>query len=154
MSVRTKSIGALFVVLAIILVVNPRMVNNVYETILGRLFLIGIVIFFAMNNITLGLLAVLAIIVASNQFSFLVEGMENNVTTDKPPVQIQVQMPDKKKTDEVEGVDKEDIKNAIMSKDSKQLPVVVSKSDEVTASSESILNPSAKLEGFSSYANY
>jgi hypothetical protein len=152
MSVRTKSIGALFVVLAIILVVNPRMVNNVYETILGRLFLIGIVIFFAMNNITLGLLAVLAIIVASNQFSFLVEGMENNVTTDKPPVQIQ--MPDKKKTDEVEGVDKEDIKNAIMSKDSKQLPVVVSKSDEVTASSESILNPSAKLEGFSSYANY
>jgi hypothetical protein len=30
----------------------------------------------------------------------------------------------------------------------------VSKSDEVTASSEAILNPSAKLEGFSSYASY
>lgn len=150
MSVKTKSIGALFVVLAIILVVNPRMVNNVYETILGRLFLIGVVIFFAMNNVTLGLLAALAIIVASNQFSFLVEGMENNVTTNKPPVQ----SPDKKKTDEDEGVDKEDIKNAIMPKDSKQLPVVVSKSDEVTASSEALLNPSAKLEGFSSYASY
>lgn len=151
MSVKTKSIGALFVVLAIILVVNPRMVNNVYETILGRLFLIGVVIFFAMNNVTLGLLAALAIIVASNQFSFLVEGMENNVTATSQP---SVQAPDKKKTDDAEGVDKEDIKNAIMPKDSKQLPVVVSKSDEVTASSEAILNPSAKLEGFSSYASY
>jgi hypothetical protein len=150
MSVKTKSIGALFVVLAIILVVNPRMVNNVYETILGRLFLIGVVIFFAMNNVTLGLLAALAIIVASNQFSFLVEGMENNVTASQPSVQAL----DKKKTDDAEGVDKEDIKNAIMPKDSKQLPVVVSKSDEVTASSEAILNPSAKLEGFSSYASY
>lgn len=150
MSVKTKSIGALFVVLAIILVVNPRMVNNVYETILGRLFLIGVVIFFAMNNVTLGLLAALAIIVASNQFSFLVEGMENNITASQPSVQA----PDKKNTDDAEGVDKEDIKNAIMPKDSKQLPVVVSKSDEVTASSEALLNPSAKLEGFSSYASY
>jgi len=88
MSIKTQSIGALFVALVIILAVNPKIVNNIYGTILGRLFLICIVIFFAINNTTLGLLVALAIITASNQFgSFveaslpMVEGMENGTPT-------------------------------------------------------------------------
>ena len=57
MSVKTKSIGALFVALVIILAVNPKVINNIYGTILGRLFLVCVVIFFAMNNVTLNFLA-------------------------------------------------------------------------------------------------
>lgn len=176
-----QSIGALFVALIIILAVNPKIVNNIYGSILGRLFLVLIVIFFAMNNITLGLLMVLAIITALNQFgSFveatlpLVEGMENET-----PVTIGEENIDTKGTQKVLtasatndakkkisdlkntisegtlGIDKEDIKMAIMPKDSKQIPIdsKMNSSSEVNASSSGMLNSnSAKLEGFSSFA--
>ena len=82
MSIKIQSIGALFVALVIILAINPTIVHNMYSSILGRLFLILIVIFFAMNNLTLGLLMVLTIITALNQYGSFVEGMENK-TIDK-----------------------------------------------------------------------
>jgi hypothetical protein len=72
----TKCVIALFVGLLIILAVNPRMINNIYSTILGRLVLIGVVIFLAMNNLVLGLLVALAIISSINQFGSFVEGMD------------------------------------------------------------------------------
>ncbi len=75
MSIKFQSIVALFVALVIILAINPTIVRNMYGSILGRLFLILIVIFFAINNITLGLLIVLTIITALNQYGSLVEGM-------------------------------------------------------------------------------
>ena len=78
---KTKGVIALFVALMVILAVNPRTVNNIYSTILGRLVLIGAVIFFSMNNLVLGLLVALAIITATNQFGSFVEGME---TMDTP----------------------------------------------------------------------
>ena len=53
---KTNSIVALFVALIVILAVNPRMVNNIYSSVLGRLFLIGILIFLSMKSVTLGLL--------------------------------------------------------------------------------------------------
>lgn len=176
MSVKTKSIGALFVVLVIILAVNPKSVNNMYNTILGRLFLIGVVIFFSMNNTTLGLLSALAIITASNQFGSFVEGMEN-ATTPTTPTTIGEENTDtsggqtvltkdaadavKKKISELkqdiaDGVDKEDIKNAIMSKQSNTIPVDpnMNSSSDVSASSASMLKPSASsIEGFMSYAS-
>ena len=176
MSVKTQSIGALFVVLVIILGLNPKMVNNIYRTILGRLFLICIVIFFSMNNTTLGLLVALAIIAASNQFGSFVEGMdtmetsttvgeENVTTTGEQKVMTASATEDAKKrisdlkekiSEGTSGIDKEDIKAAIMSKDSKQIPVDtnMNSSDEVSASSSAMLNPSAKLEGFSSFSPY
>ena len=77
---KTKGIGALFIALAIILAIKPVLIHNVYHSILGRLFLIALVIFFSMNNITLGLLVALAIIAASNQFAPFVEGMESGTT--------------------------------------------------------------------------
>jgi hypothetical protein len=175
MSVKTKSIAALFVALVIILAVNPKVVNNIYGSFLGRLFLVGIVIFLTMNNKTLGLLATLAIITALNQFGSLVEGMENETpttigdnnddTTGSQPVLTKDSVNNiaKKRiselkqttTDETIGVNKEDIKTAIMSKNSKTIPVDknMTSSTEVAASSSSMLNPSSStLEGFSSYA--
>jgi hypothetical protein len=161
---KTKSIGALFVVLVIILAVKPRLVNNMYSTILGRLFLLGIVIFMSMNNLTLGLLAALTIIAASNQFGFLVEGMENigddnvEVTGEQQVLtKSAVATAKKDKLSEIKnsadelGIDKEDIKNAIASKDSKSIPLDpnVMKSEEVSAFKESMLsNTSTLTEGF------
>jgi hypothetical protein len=179
MSVKTKSIGALFVALVIILAVNPKVVNNMYSSLLGRLFLVCVVIFFAMNNTTLGLLAVLAIITASNQFGSFVEGMDNMETTTPTTVgeenvdttggqtvltkgavadTVKKRVSDLKQSvaDGTVGVDKEDIKTAIMARDSKTMPLdpnMNSSGDGVNAFTSGMLNSSnTTLEGFSAYA--
>lgn len=174
MSLKSKSIGALFVALVIILAISPRIINNVYSSILGRIFLIGVVIFFAMNNTTLGLLVALAIITASNQFGSFVEGMENEtpttvgddnvastgeqkVLTKSATETAKKKISDLKQesADGTTGVDKEDIKAAIMSKPSNSIPIGpdIKSSEEVSAATSGMLKPSASsLEGFSSYA--
>ena len=191
MSIKNQSIGALFVALVIILAIHPTIVNNMYSSILGRLFLILIVIFFAINNITLGLLIVLTIITALNQYgSFvegmlplveatlplveatlpLVEGMENGspVTVGEDNTNVAGVQPvltesninsinklKRKHFDETIGIDKEDMKITMMSKDSNQIPVDpnMNRSSEVNAASSGMLNAgSAKIEGFSSFA--
>lgn len=176
MSVKTKSIGALVVALAIILAINPRMIYNMYSTILGRIIFLGVIIFISMNNTSLGLLVALAVIAATNQFGPLVEGLDNigednssttgnkkvltksavetsnsesNDTEDKQKRMSEL----KKKADEL-GIDKEDIKNAIASKDSKSMPISSnSSSEDVSAFKESMLNNSSRLtEGFCPFA--
>jgi uncharacterized protein YxeA len=56
----------LFVLLVLVLVINPRIIKNIYNSFLGRIILIIIVLFFAMNSMTLGLLTALVFIIASN----------------------------------------------------------------------------------------
>lgn len=173
-----QNIGALFVVLVIILAVNPRIINDIYSSLLGRLLLVCLVIFFAIHNTTLGLLVALAIIVSLNQFGSFVENMENitppttigedNITnntgqtilTKSATEDAKKNMNNIKKTipdqNDTLGVDKEDIKTAIMSKDSKQIPVDpnMNSSSEVNASSSGMLKPSsASFEGFSTFAS-
>jgi hypothetical protein len=179
MSIKTKSISALFVALVIILAVNPYLLNNIYNSILGRLLLIGIVVFFSMNNLIMGLLIALAIISASNQFSPFVEGMQNETTigedntsstgrqrvltgdavkqitqnmTPEQQDEISKRLSDLKAKAEAAGVDTEAIKNAIMSKDSKTIPVDPNSknSEDVSASSEGILRKT-NLESFRPY---
>lgn len=173
-----QNIGALFVALVIILAVNPRILNDIYGSILGRLLLVCLVIFFAMHNITLGLLVALAIIVSLNEFGSFVENMENisppttigedninnnvgqtiltkSATENAKKNMINVKQPIPEQNDSP-GIDKEDIKAAIMSKDSKQIPVdpSMNSSSEVNASSSGILKPSsASFEGFSTFAS-
>lgn len=175
MSVKTQSIGALFVALVIILAVNPKVVNNMYGSLLGRLFLVCVVIFFAMNNTTLGLLVALAVITASNQFGSFVEGMDNQtpttvgeenvnttggqtVLTNSAAEAAKKKISDLKQSiaDGTVGVDKEDIKTAIMSKDSNTIIPPAKNlinNTEVNPSSSAMLNSSkSTLEGFSPYA--
>ncbi len=171
MSFKTQSIAALFVALVIILVVNPKIVNNIHGNILGRLFLVCLVAFISMHNTTLGLLVALVIITALNQFGSFVEGMDNQTPTtigeDNVTIgdqQVLTKSATKKtisdlKDDLALGIDKEDIKAAIMAKNSKQIPVDTnmnsSASGEVNASTTSMLKPSsASIEGFSSYASF
>jgi len=178
MNIKTKSITTLFVALVIILAVNPRSVNNIYNSILGRVFLIGIVILFSMNNLTLGLLAALAIIAASNQFSNFVEGMENGTTigedntnsTGTQPVltnsavrqaretidlspeqqeQVSQNISDLKEKSTTAGVDIESIKNTIMSKESNSIPVYSnSNNSDNVTASPPTILTSSNLEGF------
>lgn len=64
---------SLFVLLVIVLMVKPIFYNNMYNNVLGRVVLIAIMLFFATNNVTLGLLVALIIIIGTNMV--FVEGM-------------------------------------------------------------------------------
>jgi hypothetical protein len=69
-----QSCLGLFMILVVILLVNPGFYNNMYNNILGRLLIIILIIFFAMNNVTLGLLVALIIIIGTNMY--FTEGLE------------------------------------------------------------------------------
>ena len=71
---KTHSIVAIFIALVVILAINPKMVNTLYSSVLGRLLLISIVILLSMKNVTLGLLVALTIISGLNQLGSFVEG--------------------------------------------------------------------------------
>jgi hypothetical protein len=73
---KMHGVSGLFVLLVIILMVKPIFYNNMYNNVLGRVVLIAILLFFATNSVTLGLLVALIIIIGTN-ISF-VEGMKNN----------------------------------------------------------------------------
>jgi hypothetical protein len=149
---KTKGIVALFVALVVILGLNPRVVFNVYDSVIGRLVLIAVIIFFSMCNTTLGLLLVLALIIILNRFtsfSTFTEGFntldtvpstvgeDNDTTTGQQQVLTRSASSTEKKDTQPSpkiseikakaaapsaGVDMQDIQNAIMPKDSKTLP--------------------------------
>ena len=137
---KTHSIVAIFIALVVILEINPKMVNTLYSSVLGRLFLIRIVILLSMKNVSLGLLVALTIISGLNQLGSFVEGFEattvgeDNVdATGKqivltnaaqgPTVNSAKQkISDLKAQAATNGVDKEDIKAALQAKDSSTIP--------------------------------
>jgi hypothetical protein len=82
MDKKTAGNISLFVILAIILAINPRYLINIYNTMLGRLVLIIVIIYLSMNRVTLGLLAALVLIIILNEFGSFTEGMENIATPD------------------------------------------------------------------------
>ena len=65
----------LFLLLVVILIIKPRVFYNLYNHILGRVLLIGVILFFTVCNVTLGLFAALCLIIASNMF--FIEGLDN-----------------------------------------------------------------------------
>jgi hypothetical protein len=141
MKFNQETMESLFFIFIIILAIFPKPVHYLYKTMLGRLVLLSIVIYFTVNNMTLGLLMALVIIAASNQLNPFIEGM--TIGDDN----------EEKKEKEIikGGVDKEDIKIAITSKESNTLPVSTTTSnEEVDASTEGMLGES-KLEGFANF---
>ena len=58
----------LFLLLVAFLVLKPRVILNIYNNILGRVLLIGLVLFFTTCNVALGLLSALCLITVSNMF--------------------------------------------------------------------------------------
>ena len=136
----------LFFVLLIILSIKPQIITNLYSSIFGRLFLILIVLFFSMNNITLGLLTAIIIIISSNMF--VIEGMDTMNSTKDNEEEKDITVKDIKNITETpidlpqlpdvtQGVDIEAIKESIKSIQSNSLPVPpMTSSQEPTPSSK------------------
>jgi cytoskeletal protein RodZ len=147
----------LFTLLIIVLIVNPRSLNNLYNNTLGRLALITLIIFFAMHNVTLGLLAALCVIIASNMYMF--EGLEGMSDEDKEKLKDKVTTATTSTdpttatttttTHSTDGVDKEAIKDSIQAKASNA--ITVAKADFASTEVEPTAAPSTTTqEGFSS----
>jgi hypothetical protein len=79
---KKHGILGLFLLLVVILVLKPRIILNMYDNILGRVVLIGIVVFFTTCNVALGLLAALCLIIISNIFSIVGSNMEGLTNLD------------------------------------------------------------------------
>jgi hypothetical protein len=131
--------------------------------------LISIVIFLSMKSVSLGLLVVLTIIAASNQFGSLTEGFEmpKTIGEDNIPItgqqKVLTNSETTKKISDLKatvdsgevGVDKEDIKATIMAKDSKtmQPDPNMMKNDDVSAFNPGMLTKTTSVtEGFCPYA--
>ena len=174
---KTHSIVAIFIALVVILAINPKMVNTLYSSVLGRLFLISIVILLSMKNVTLGLLVALTIISGLNQLGSFVEGSfvegfeattvgEDNVDSTGKQIVLtnaaqgttvnsaKQKISDLKAQAATNGVDKEDIKAALQAKDSSTIPTDpnMTTNDAVEAFTTNMLRPSSLTKGFYSAA--
>jgi hypothetical protein len=174
---KTHSIVAIFIALVVILAINPKMVNTLYSSVLGRLFLISIVILLSMKNVTLGLLVALTIISGLNQLGSFVEGSfvegfegttvgEDNVDSTGKQIVLtnaaqgttvnsaKQKISDLKAQAATNGVDKEDIKAALQAKDSSTIPTNpnMTTNDSVEAFTTNMLRPSSLTKGFYSSA--
>ena len=180
---RLHMLLALFIAFLLIIVWKPGHIYDAYQqSILGRIVLIGVVIFFAKENMVLGLLAALILIAVSNQFGMRIEGLDTMPTTigddnatatatastsaipvtttasaatantnideqAKKVDEIKKKLSDLKAKLDEDGVDREDIKDAIKAKPSNSMPVdksAVSSTEDVAPA-----EPSTK-EGFGS----
>jgi hypothetical protein len=178
---KKHGILGLFLLLVVALILKPRVLFNLHKNILGRVVLIGVVLFFTSFNVTLGLLAALCLIIASNMF--FMEGLTNLNGDEKSMIQpgltvgedkvqegsVSVETKEKvknakTKADESDvtiselqeqaqegGVDKEQIRESIESKSSKSIPT-----DKSTFRSEEVsANDPTTTEPFrSSYSNF
>ena len=143
---KMHGLGFLFVMLVVFLIVNPRAIHNMYNNILGRVVLIALIILFSMNNVTLGLLVALCIIIATNMYMF--EGLENMPVGAKPTdatTKPQTDATTKPQTDTInvttsaaelkdklkqsnsstttDGIDKVTMESTLMSKPANSMPV-------------------------------
>lgn len=187
-----KLLVALFIALIVILAIDPRIMYNSYNQLIGRIVLIAVLIFFTMHNTTLGLLVALILIISLNKFSVFAEGLETMTastmagntastptTIGEDNVPITGSQPvltrdatknisntpnptisELKDKQAIAGVDKEDIRNSILPKDSKTIPVnpaTMKSSDSVSAHSPNTIAKAPLTEGFcpclTSYSN-
>jgi K+-sensing histidine kinase KdpD len=149
---KKHGILGLFLLLVVILIVNPRVFYNLYNNILGRVLLIGVILFFTTFNVTLGLFAALCLIIASNMFfteglttlngsdsTMIQPGMtigDDNVTQSSLPddakIKVTTKAAEKDKGTkisvlmdkaETQGVDRQTIQETMQSKSSKSIPI-------------------------------
>ena len=149
MKFKSQIMGALFLALVVILTLKPKIINNIYDNLLGRVFLICVIIFVSMNNVTLGLLVVLVIITALNQFGSFTEGFEPNGQSVIRAVQMNLNNPNiisNLKEDGISSINLQDLRNTTMPKDSNTIQVDknMNRSEEVDPSTSNMLNSNLK----------
>ena len=107
----------LFIMLVSVLAISPKTIKDAYDTILGRICLLAVVVFVSNENITLGLLVVLILIISLNMY--LIEGLENNQESGSKCQNLVSKL---KTIVNEEGVCKETIEDSVKPKSSKSLP--------------------------------
>jgi hypothetical protein len=70
---------ALFVLLVAIVCLHPEMVKKLNQTVLGRLIIVAIIVYFSVHNTTVGILAALVIICVMQSYIYR-EGFEGGAT--------------------------------------------------------------------------
>lgn len=132
-----------FILLALFILTNPKMVNDLNNHLIGKVIIISLIIYFTNYSLVLGLLCVFIYFMILDNYKYIIEGLETqqpenkNLLTEEQKNKIKEQhittentvgsIPEEKKinisTNNQTGIDREDIKNSIASKDSNTLPI-------------------------------
>lgn len=75
---------ALFVLLVVVVCVNPSMIKKLNQTVLGRLILVAIIVYFSVHNTTAGILAALVIICVMQSYVYQ-EGFDGSGAVSATP---------------------------------------------------------------------
>lgn len=131
----------LFILILIVMFMNPRIINDVNKSILGRIALIGLVIYFTCHNTTLGLLVALCLIIAINMF--VMEGIDETLAPEvEEEEEKSVTMP---MPTEEDGIDTQTAHESIQPVESNTIPV---SKDTFSSVDVAPLNPEDRKEGF------
>jgi hypothetical protein len=132
-----------FILIFIISWINPELIYNLNKFYIGKLIILMIIIFFSSENIILGLLAIFIYFAILDEYRYVIEGMTNEeqiitkdtigeIKQDNPSLSETEGKEKSKKTDKIiistensntNGVDIQDIRDSIASKDSNTLPL-------------------------------
>lgn len=130
-----------FILILIISFFNPELIYNLNKSFIGKLIILIVIIFFSSANIVLGLLTIFMYFVILDKYRYVIEGMttEETITTENTIGEIKNNKTKKLKdsqektkdnnkiiistSDNSNGVDIQDIRDSIASKDSNSLPI-------------------------------
>ena len=141
-----------FILIVIISWLNPELIYNLNKSFIGKLIILIIITFFSSANIILGLLTIFMYFIILDKYKYVIEGMtsEEKITTENTIGEIKnsetKQNVEKKKNGEINknmknneekdknkiiistfnnsnGVDIQDIRDSIASKDSNSFPL-------------------------------
>ena len=132
-----------FILLFIISWINPELIYNLNKFYIGKLIILMVIIFFSSMNVILGLLTIFIYFAILDKYRYVIEGMtnEDQIVTKDTIGEIKQDGSSISKTEEKEksekkdkivistensntdGVDIQDIKDSIASKDSNTLPL-------------------------------
>jgi hypothetical protein len=128
----------LFILILIVMFMNPRIINDVNKSVLGRIALIGLVIYFTCHNTTLGLLVALCLIIGINMF--VMEGIDETLAQEE-----EEEKPVTMSTEEEDGIDTQTAHESIQPVESNTIPV---SKDTFSSVDVAPLNPEDRKEGF------
>lgn len=132
-----------FILILIISFFNPELIYNLNKSFIGKLTILIVIIFFSSSNIILGLLTIFIYFAILDKYRYVIEGMiseekintentvgeiKNNETKNNETKKIKPKDENKNKiiistSNNSNGVDIQDIRDSIASKDSNSLPL-------------------------------
>ena len=132
-----------FILMLVISFFNPELIYNLNKSFIGKLIILIVIIFFSSSNIILGLLTIFIYFAILDKYRYVIEGMttEQNINTENTIGEIKnnetkktensKKKPKDKNKNKIiistsnnsNGVDIQDIRDSIASKDSNTLPL-------------------------------